>query len=216
MTYLRLVKRDIPLLILIVFGMITIADYYIAGLPSWWTDGVNFLNSTAVILSALAVGLGLINLTRGYIDAIMKRTPGRWYFSLWAIVLLYSMIGIGVFLTSKSSTYQWIYLMAYTNPVIGMGTLYGFYVLGAMFLTFKVRNLDTVTLTVIAILQMLAKAPITDAMSPIFSQISLWVESYLNTAGARAWIIVAGIGLTAASVSILTGRESKALGGGDE
>lgn len=77
--------REVPIMITMIVGFVVIVDYFFSIPQVAYVS--TFLSTTAVVLVAFALGLGAATIVRVHVPIVQKKTPGRWIFSLWLLVV---------------------------------------------------------------------------------------------------------------------------------
>ncbi|MDP7423030.1 MAG: hypothetical protein QGH40_14200 [bacterium] len=96
-----------------------------------------------------------------------------------------------------------------------MFALLAFFIASAAFRAFRAKSFEASLLLVAAIIVMLGRVPIGRSISPYLPRLAEWIMNFLNTAGQRAIMIGAALGVIAASMKIIIGVDRAYLGGGD-
>jgi len=204
-------RREIVIAIMVFFGFLMFFSYFISGIKEL-TGFVTDVQKWVTIMSAIALGLGFVNLTIIHANHIRRKTPGQWPFSIWLIGFMYFFSFVGIFLSTNSSEYQWLFNNIYTPLNTWIYSLTCFFIFSAAYRAFRVRSLEAMVLMVSAFLTMFRNTPILPAFNPIFSDMGKFVMDVPVTAVMRGIIIAAGVGAVAFSLRILLGFEKGALG----
>ncbi len=93
-------------------------------------------------------------------------------------------------------------------------TLIAFFIASASYRAFRVRTKEATVLLITAVLVLLGKAPLGDALINGWGSVADWVLNVPNTGGFRAITIGAVIGAFATGFRIMLGLERAHLGGG--
>lgn len=96
-----------------------------------------------------------------------------------------------------------------------MFSLLAFFIASAAFRAFRAKSFEASLLLLAAVIVMLGRVPIGAAISPKIPMLAEWIMTYLNTAGQRAIMIGASLGVIAASMKIILGIDRAYLGGSD-
>ncbi len=105
-----------------------------------------------------------------------------------------------------------IYLYIYVPLSATMFSLLAFYIASAAYRAFKAKTKESTLLLGAAFLVMLGRVPIGEAISHHFTEIADWIMNVPNTAGQRAILIGAALGLVSSALRILLGLEQSYLG----
>ncbi len=205
-------KSAVPVLITAVIGIVMILDFFVA-IPAITSLG-SMLQSWGIVISAFAMGLGAVNLLRRHTVTVSKRDSGAVY-SFVLIAGMLVMILAGVLFGTKNAVYDFLFTHV-MSPA--SSTLYGaiaFYVLSAAYRSFTAKNLDGWILLVTAVVIMLGKAPIGNVISEFFPAAAAWIQDVPNTAGQRAIMMGAALGVVSSAVKTFLGYDRSYLGQGE-
>lgn len=213
-------RREIPMAITTITGVIMIVVFFI---PRWghWSD--IFLKWFTVIAGfALVLGAGsllLVNLNK------ISRKASGWGYNVILILGVFIMAGLGIFHGIKPGTpYDFIFRYIFTPLSATMFSLLAFYIASAAFRAFKAKSPEAALLLITAFIVMIGRVPIGEVMwnwlpwakaLPLTTIIEDWVMGCFNTAGQRAIMLGASIGIISTSLKILLGIERSYLGGGE-
>jgi hypothetical protein len=111
--------------------------------------------------------------------------------------------------------FMYIYKHIYEPLSSTMFSLLAFFIASAAFRAFRAKTFEAGLLLVSAFLVMLGRVPIGTAIWGRLPEITDWIMAVPNTAGQRAIMIGAALGVVSASLKILVGIERTYLGGGD-
>jgi len=204
----RLVRTRITQIVIVVCLLSAAAGYYFSNpqLDAFNAE-LNLWNMDIVIFTLF---IGLITVFFSYSKSVSARTS-EWPFRLYALVLIAAWIVMGLYSGLYSDTYQTAYLSTkITLHIAILGQLIFFY-LSAMYRTFRVKTLRTGILVIFALAMILLNSPIiTSNWSPA-DAISYWLLNYPGMGGARAIVLVAGVGGIILAIRILMGLEKSAL-----
>jgi hypothetical protein len=199
-----------PIIILAICGIVTIADYYLT-LPTVISEGVSMLKNIAVLIASLALGLGLISILRASYGRYNRRDPG-WQYSVWTIIVMIIFLAIGLIGGTNSETYQWLFNNIYAQINNTLYSLLGFYIVYACYRTFFARTWEVAVMLFFALLTMIGRAPIGEALWVGFGQIYEWIYTEIAVGGIAGFYITVAIGTAIIAVKILMGRERASLG----
>lgn len=201
-------------------GLIMIIVFFV---PRWedWSD--IFLKWFTVIAGfALVLGAGsllLVNLNK------ISRKASGWGYNVVLIIGLLATAGSGIIQGIGPGTmFDFIFVYFFTPLSATMFSLLAFYIASAAFRAFKAKSLEAGLLLVTAFIVMLGRVPIGEMMwnalpfaqsIPLTEIIEKWIMGCFNTAGQRAIMLGASIGIISVSLKILLGIERSYLGGGD-
>jgi len=215
------VRREIPLAITFVIGIVLLSSYYFTGtLPgtSWTLANVSKdITTWGVVVSAFAVGLASVNLVRIHGNKIARRRTD-WVHSVALLATMFAFIAVGIFNkhnptnTASAALFRNMFDNIYSPLGAAMFAIIAFYVASASYRAFRARSVEASFLLAAAILVMLGSAPIGNLIWSKFPVISKWMLDVVNTSGQRGIAIGLAIGGFASSVRILLGLDRGHLG----
>ena len=175
-------KRQIPILIVTVVGLLTLFGWFIEN-PTIEA----FVNDDATqwydILASFAIILGALNLLKLQGRKVIKQQEG-WGYSLFVIGgFIFSIlagfvikgsesVAWGAHVTSKGTLFKWMFEYMFTPLSATMFALLAFFVASASYRAFRIRNFEATLLLVAGIIIMLGRVP-------IGSYISSWFVMYI-------------------------------------
>jgi hypothetical protein len=231
-----LMKRWIPLFILIFVGVLTLVSWFVPHDPigSLGSDFSQFFD----ILASFAIILGAANLLKlqGMKIYLRKR---NWQYSIVTVLgfLITAAIGMnwhgytvdpgtylaGTHITDPNSDFSWIWWNIFTPLSATMYALLAFYVASASYRAFRARNVEATVLLIAGIILMLGRVPMGQMFTSwlpetgFFSCFRLenvadWIYTYPNVAGQRAIMIGIALGVISTSLRLILGIEKSFLG----
>lgn len=205
-------RRDIPLVITFLVGVIAIGDYYTTFTAV--KDTFTVIKNWGVVLNAFALGLGAVNLFRVHGRRISERKRDDWYFSAWLLftLILFVVVGLGTGQLEAGAQYQWIYNALFLPIGATMYSSLAFYMAFGSYRVLRARNLDAFLLFVTAIFVILGNTPIFPATIPEFFYIREWIFTAIVGGAYRGIRIGVGIGAVVLGIRTLIGMETGYLG----
>ena len=232
-------KREIPILITAVVGLVLIISFFIPATSSW---GDTFTTWFGVI-AAVAFVLGGGNLLKVHLKKLSDQEPGWGYSVLilgtFAVTLVIGLFKLGVVpspnfpnypwagnFQQKGSPFGWIYEYAFKPLTATMFAMLAFYIASAAFRAFRAKNFEAILLLGTAFIILLGRTfagfwltnwiPKDGPFAGLrIEELSVYIMQVFNTAGNRAIIIGIALGIAATSLKILMGLDRSYLGGGD-
>jgi uncharacterized membrane protein YhaH (DUF805 family) len=215
-------RRQLPLSIAFVAGMVGIAIYYI---PHHGAQQVEEQLSLWVrIVFAFALVLGLANLLSLHGRRLRQRQAG-WGYSLvvylsFALMLFFMVLyndgGGPLSPLAESGGYQWLFLYVQNPCGSTMFSILAFFISSAAYRTFRARTPEAAILLVSAVVVMLGRVPIGALISDSIPQAAQWLMTVPNLAAKRGILLGVSLGAIATSLRIIFGIERSYLGGGEE
>lgn len=213
-------RREVPLLITGIAGVIFIIQYFIPHFPfnrlsNWFSDWFS-------IIAACAIWLGALNLIKISVEKIIYKRH-EWGYSVIIVSCFLLMVVFGFWQGRASreagTAFNWMYDFAYTPLSATMFAILAFFVGSASYRAFRARNLEATLLLVAAFLVMIGRVPVGDQLTFFLpeewrlSQLAAWIMNFPNSAGQRAIMIGIALGIVSASLRIILGIERSHLGG---
>jgi hypothetical protein len=206
------VRRDIPLLILAVSGIIVLADNFIA------VDALKIasdsLQKWAVIIVGFATGVGVINLARLHLRHVIRQTKERnqWIFSAVLLIIMFVVLLAGLFGGTENPVYRFGFDSIYTPTNATIYALLAFWIVSAAYRAMRARSIEAFLLLVVAFIIMMKDTPLFLTRLPVIGDIANWINNVLMIGGNRGLIITGALGLIILGIRTLTGRYPRALG----
>ncbi|MGE5653035.1 MAG: hypothetical protein ACM3ZQ_02040 [Bacillota bacterium] len=206
-------RKTLPMIITTAIGLLMIADFFIKA--PWIQSQASAINTWGIVISAFALGLGAANLVRKH-SLVIKEKKSGWINSAALIISMAVMIIIGIGFGPKSANYQFLFNNILSPASATMYASIAFFITTSAYRAFSARSVEATVLLVSAVIVMLGRAPIGQAISPLFPQWTNWIMDVPNTAAMRAVMMGAALGVVATGVRTFLGYERSHLGGGGE
>ena len=209
-------KRKIPFFITTFVGVFMTAKFFLK--ISLVETVANEIEQWCVIIVAFAIVLGIANIFRLNLLAIVRRKQDWQYKVILLLAFLLTAIsGFTVFAIqgdlSGKNVFTFIFFNAYFPLDSTMYGLLAFFIASAAFRAFRAKNIESALMLSAAILVMLGRVPIGMAISNIFPKLANWIMCVPNSAGQRGIIMGATIGVIAVGLKIILGIERSYLRG---
>ncbi|MCD6326698.1 hypothetical protein J7M28_03980 [bacterium] len=180
----------------------------------------SYFQQSYMIIAAFAMILGICNLTKLHVNKIRYKRP-HWGYSIVLLAGLAGMTIPGLFVGAikEGGIFDFLFKNVHVPMQSTMFSLLAFFVASASYRAFRARTLDAALLLVAGFIVMLGRAPIGDAMTSFLpeggqmSDVANWIMAVPNTAGQRAIMMGAGLGVVATSLRVILGIERSYLGG---
>jgi hypothetical protein len=223
-----MLRRQIPLFITFLSGILLIVQYYIYPL--------NFIGKTLAgwfqAITAFAYVLAAISLFAVNGKKIRDRAPD-WIYNAVLLISLTGTLYIGLFIDvfgfgypgyqpiDEGTYFDWMFQYIYNPLSATMFSLTAFFIASASYRAFKARSVESTLLLGSAFLVMIFRVPLGEALWTFFApagwDITVFIEDIImggfNNAGQRAIQIASAIGLISVSLKIILGVERSYLGG---
>ena len=229
-------KRKLPLLITFAVGSIIIVSEFIPHKPFGQISGE--LEIWFLIISGFAILLGQLSLFKVNFLKIKFKQKNWPYFVVtlvsfalmvtvgvfWGTESNHGILGIGESITSTigSKPFDYLFNNVYQHLSATMFSLLAFFIASAAYRAFIARTIESNLLLIAAVLVMLGNTSLGSFLTGWLPQslsflhlpnIAEFIMKYPNTAGQRAIMIGAGLGLIGSSLRIILGIERSYLGG---
>lgn len=204
-------RREMPLALTIIFGVFMVIEFFI---PNRLVSGIGTaLQQWTIVVAAAAIVLGVVNVGRIHAQKIRERKQD-WGYSIFLIIGLVAMGSLGViFGIDEGTLFNDLYLNVYVPMQGTMFSLLAFYIASAAFRAFRIRSLDAALLAVAAIIVMIGRVPIGNAIWDKLPEIQSFIMDVPNLAAKRAILIGAALGAISTGMKIILGIERNILGG---
>jgi len=219
-----LLKRQIPLIIAFIAGIVMLVQYYIPLQES--QDLLSEFTTWAMIIGAFALVIGLSSLLHMHIGKIRRLAPG-WGYSLITVVALVTTAGVGIIAGmqrpdpdsaiygSQAAQIQWMYINLMWPLGGTMFSILAFFIASAAYRAFRARTFEATVLLIAAMIVMLEVVPIKIFAAIGIPEINNWIFTCPNMAAQRGIMLGVALSVVATSLRIIFGIERTYLGGGD-
>jgi MFS family permease len=220
-------KRRIPLILVLVFGIIGILTYFLPHSTVQDADTL-FRNNTLRLIAVFGLVLGLSSLIRHHSEKIRRRRE-HWPYSWITLIGLAVTAIIGVFgggmspsvkglLPTHVGSFSYHISTLFTYIIVPinatMFALLAFFMTSASYRAFRARNLEATLLLVAAFIVMLGSVPLSRQILDTLPGFAQYILDVPNTASKRGIAFGVGLGSIATSLKIILGIERGWLGGG--
>ncbi len=220
---MKLIKKQIPLAIVFVFGVLTLASYYVPHKVS--VDFMEMMNKWENIVSAFAFFLGLISLFYSHYHKISRRGDG-WGYSLFVYIGFLAMVVPAILCHGSlmgdagQTALGWSFNFIYNPLSATMFAVLAFYIVSTAYRSFRIKSLQAFVLFLAAFLLILGKVPLGQIIWDSvlgwtgvgIDRVIEWVMSAPAVAGKRGIMIGIAIGAIVTSFKIIFGIERQYMG----
>lgn len=212
-------RRQLPLLITLVTGIVFAAQYYVPHPAS--EEMLTTVTKWLQIIGGFALVLGVTSLFHIHAVKIRRKEPG-WGYSFVLYAAMLGTIAIGLWLEGKETVnggmtaFGWIYNFMMVPLQGTMFAILAFFIASAAYRSFRARSREAAVLLIAAIIVMMGRVPLGEYLVPISGDITQWILNVLNASVRRAILIGVSLGAVALSLKIIFGVERAYLGGGKE
>ena len=218
-------KRQVPFVLVFVFGLFMIFQYFVPHENSEWV--YEFLLDWIYIIGILALALGIWSLIKVSVDKIQKKKP-NWQYSIVTMGGLFLMIlfgftgyrdgSLGFFFYTQEGLSSPMFRNFFDYILIpiqsSMFALLAFFIASAAYRAFRARNILATLLLLSALIVMLRFNPYLGPIGPVISDSALWLLNVPNLAAKRAIVIGIGLGIVATALKVILGIERGYMGKG--
>ncbi len=204
-------KRQLPLLLVFVSGMLMVVQYFV---PSEISNATyEYLIDWTVIIGIFALALGIWSLIKVSVEKVRRRSHDYLYtyVSLAGLAVMV-IIGLNPY-GDGLEDYTFSHLFRYTMIPIQstMFSLLAFFIASAAYRAFRARSVISAVLLIAALVMMLRVIPL-GPLSVYINDTSNWLLLVPNLAAKRAIIIGVGLGMVATALKVVLGIERAYLG----
>lgn len=206
-------KRQVPLILCFVFGVVMIFTQFS---PHSFSQGIyEEVISWALIIGPFALVLATVTLIQTHTARIRRRTE-HWQYSFVVFAGLIVMVLIGMFFKPQNPMFVWLYNNVQLPMDATMFSLLAFFIASAAYRAFRARTFEASLLLITALIVMMGNVPIGDLLSnDTASKARQWILDNPNLSARRGIILGVSLGVISQSIRIILGIERSYLGGGD-
>ncbi|MDP2873163.1 MAG: hypothetical protein Q8P31_11590 [Bacillota bacterium] len=204
-------SKQVPVIVVFCIATLMLLDYFFPGSPL--KPAAAEVLRWSLILSAVAMTLGAVNLVRINAKKILRRQHD-WYNSVLMFVGLALFTAVGVY--GGGPNYPLYARMFQTILASFSQAFWGvvlFFIVSAAYRGFVVRNWQATIILVSAIVIMLGQVPVGDVLIPGVGKVAVWLRDVPNLAGQRGIIIGAAVGAITQQLRVMLGLERAQFGG---
>ncbi len=209
-------KRQIPLIIVLVLGIFFFVQFFIPSQVS--TKIYQTTLQWEIVVSALAIVLAVGSLVNHHLIKIRRRKQGWWnsYVTLAALVVmaLLGILGRTAGIPWMSKLFRTLFINVQAPMDSAMFAILAFYMASASYRAFRARSTEALLLLASGFIVMLGVIPFGAYLWDKIPVISEWIMMVPNMAAKRGIMFGVGLGMTATSLKIVLGIERSWLGGG--
>jgi len=218
-------KREVPLVLTFVMTLLRFGFEMLNPMLTYEiSEGVRLfsrISFSVTFMYCMGLFMGLINLTRVHGNTIRRRRE-NWIYSVWLLIVLYGYAILGLFFGGMDSKpFTWIYDAVIVPLDSTMFSMLAFFIASAAYRAFRIRNVESVIMMVVAFIVMLGNVSLgevlwgSEAFLGGFKGLKDWFLATPNAASQRAIGIGVFLGAFAAILRVALGLEKRYLGGID-
>lgn len=197
-------KRSIPVAIAIAVGLFVLLDSFIT---NRYIDSLGyFFLDSAIIIAAFAIVLGFFNITSAHLKKVKTRHKD-WPYSIILLIVMWVVVVLGLASGQGplNPVVHWIFQYVQLPIQATIASLLAFFVAAAAYRTFRMRNLESVVLLVVALIVLLGQVPLGRLMWDQLPVIKEWLLEVPSLAGARGILLGVALGTVATGLRVLLG-----------
>jgi hypothetical protein len=212
-------KSPVSTALAMAVGFIVLLGYFFGANTSGQSTTLGFIRDFflqgAIIWAAVAMFVGIFNLTSVHVEKIRQNERGSYY----SFILLLSItitIGAGLFDIIKTHTVQelnfqrisWLFnYVQFPIETSLMAVLAISLTYAAARLLARRFNFLSIVLVAVVLLLLIGAVPMVAAITPILSDVRHWILRVPTVAGARGILLGVALGTIATGIRILTGSD---------
>ena len=201
------------MLIVLILGLLFVAHVFIPSKLS--ADYLDWFMKWTKVIGPFAIVLGVFSLVLVHYNKIKRKAP-NWGYSIVTLAALVITTAVGFLWGIQEGTpYMWIFKNFNVPLGATMFSLLAFYIASAAYKAFRARSIEATVLLIAAIIVMLGRVSIGQAITHWIPDITEWILNVPNLAAKRGIALGVGLGMTATSLKIMLGIERSYLGGKD-
>lgn len=204
----QLVRKQIPLVICSVLGILMILSYFTPFEVFAQFKGI--ATNWVVIISAVTVAMGLVYMTNAQIKMYQRnRTPLQLAYVLTTYFFFFAFLISGLAYPGdiNSREYQWWFQNIYGNVGATVYAVMFFTLASSAYRTFVVSSIEAVALLLGGMLYTLRQIPLFQVYIPWIVPLGEWVLLVPNTAGGRGAVVAAALAALVVGIRTLWGKE---------
>ncbi|MEW6025924.1 MAG: hypothetical protein AB1599_01325 [Planctomycetota bacterium] len=232
-----MLKRQLPLVVAFIMGVLFIVQYFIPHQVS--QDFLTYVTNWIRIIVSISLLLGIYSLLHFHYTSISRGSAG-WGFSIVIFITFLAALcaGFGPSIINwlsplpqpapadlpwyritgvkEASPLMWVFNHGIVPFSATMFSMIGFFIASAAFRAFRARSLEATLLLLAGVIIMLGQTPLGGMISNIIPDGMVWILTIPNMAAKRAILFGIAMGSIAFSLRIIFGIERAYLGGGKD
>jgi hypothetical protein len=206
-------KRQIPIYLVFLCGIIMIAQFFV---PHEYS-AILFTNANdfVIVIGILALPVGIYSLMKSTVEKA-RRVPKERVYSLTTIIAFVVMVIAGLdrhWFTSPTSLSARLFNNVLVPAQATLFSMLAFYIASAAYRAFRARTVLAGILLATAFIIMLRLIPLPGPVAGAVNALVRWILEVPNMAAKRAILIGVALGGVTYSTKILLGIERSYMGG---
>lgn len=203
-------KKELSIGLLFITSMFYLIKYQISGF-TLLDQTVSILGNWVIIISAMAMGLGMFNLFMVHTRRYIQRREGYLY-GLLTIVTMIITFGVALYGGIDFPIYKWIFSYLYTPGGQAFFGISFLYTCAAAYTAFRFKTIDSTMLIISGFIGMLANTPLIVNYWSGFIDIKNWITNVPAGGTFTAFKISIALGFVLISIRTIVGIEKAYLG----
>ena len=216
-------KKYIPLAIVTIVGLLTLATYYVPAKAS--SAYLETLNQWEVIVAGFAFLLGLISLLMTHWKKIAKHEDG-WGYSIFVFIGFLGVVIPGIISGGKQTddgvqtALGWAFNYLYNPLAATMFAVLAFYIVSTAFRSFRIKSAQAFVLFICALILVLGNVPVGQAIWETLigwsglhiADLTDWLMSVVSVSAKRGIMIGLAVGGVVTCLKMIFTIERSYLG----
>lgn len=205
-------RGPVPVAVAFLAGLFNVVTFF-SPHPEVVRISGDFLSWVSIV-TGFTILLGVISIAQNNLVKVRRRQEG-WPYAIVLLLALFIMIASGVFQGTHAGTlYDALFSQIQAPMMTTMFSMLAFFIASAAYRAFRARTLQATLLLVTAIIVMLGRIPVGQAIYDRLPEVATWIMAVPNTAVQRGIIIGAALGGAATALRIVLGLERTYMGRG--
>lgn len=203
-------KTTLPFVATVVAAILIMLCVFFGWMPKMGEE----VDKWFVLSTAIVCCIGLVNLTNVH-QRNVARKGKDWDLSIIMLVLTYGYLIFGLVVGPANKTYSWIFESTQVPLGATFYSLLSFYIVSAAYRAFRAKTTEAAILLGAAIIVLLGRAPLGEAICPWFGVATRWLMDIPTTAAMRAITFGATLGAIITGIRLFFGLERPYSAGGE-
>jgi len=209
-----LIKRDLPVLIIAIFGFLIVAEWFIP--IKQLTDYKTAMGTITVIMGNIAFGIGTFYGVTAELNMLRRNRTWQQYVvsgSFFGIMIVMAAIIFGYGFPNAVAVraeYKWYTYNIYTWQAQAQYGVMFLYQCGAVYRVLRLRSMETIVLSFCGLAFILRSIPLF-VMIPGVMELGDWVAGAPALGGTRAATLTSAIGNLVVGLRALIGKETTTI-----
>lgn len=195
-------KTTLPLTMTIASAVLIMVCVFFGVMPKVGEE----VDKWFVLSTAVVCCIGLVNLTTVHQRNVTRRGKD-WDLSVIMLLITYGYLALGLVVGPTNKTYSWIFESTQVPLGATFYSLLAFYIVSAAYRAFRAKTRDAAVLLGAAIIVLLGRAPLGEAIFPWFGEATRWLMDIPTTAAMRAVTFGATLGAIITGIRLFFGLE---------